>query len=179
MKWEILDSEYVFRSPWITVRKDRVRMPSGVEIPDFYVSEFPDWVNVIAITKDHQFIIEEQYRHGIQRVCYELCAGEIKPGEDPLEAARRELLEETGFAGGTWKHIGDYAPNASGANNICHTFLAEDVERVSGQQLESTEEIIVHLYSAQKVREILEKGLIPEGVMAAPLWEYFANNNNQ
>lgn len=56
-------------------------MPSGLEIPDFYVEELPDWVNVIAITKDGLFVIEEQYRHGIQKVCFELPAGELEPGE--------------------------------------------------------------------------------------------------
>lgn len=175
MNWEILDSEYAFKCPWINVRKDHVRMPSGVEIPDFYVSELPDWVNVIAITKDNKFVIEEQYRHGIRQVCYELCAGEVKQGEDPLAAAQRELLEETGYAGGEWSYVGSYAPNASGADNFCHSFMAIGVEKQKEQQLEKTEDIIVHLMTEHELKDILSNNQIPEGVMAAPLWKYFAN----
>jgi 8-oxo-dGTP pyrophosphatase MutT (NUDIX family) len=175
MNWIILDSEYAFKCPWINVRKDHVRMPSGVEIPDFYVSELPDWVNVIAITKDNRFVVEEQYRHGIGQVCFELCAGEVKQDEDPLLAAKRELQEETGYAGGEWSYVGTYAPNASGANNFCHSFLAMGVEKQKEQQLERTEEIKVHLVTEQELKGLLMKNQIPEGVMAAPLWKYFAN----
>lgn len=175
MNWKILDSTYSFKCPWINVRKDHVRMPSGVEIPDFYVSELPDWVNIIAITKEGQFVIEEQYRHGIQKVCYEICAGVVEPGEDTLVAAKRELLEETGYAGGQWSYLGSYAINASGANNVCHSYLAEGVEKQTDQQLEATEDIKVHLLSEKEVRTLLDNNQIPEGVMAAPLWKYYAN----
>lgn len=176
MNWRIIDSEYVFKSPWISVRKDHVKMPTGVDIPDFYVSELTDWVNIIAVTRDNKFVIEEQYRHGIQRICYELPAGDIAPGEDPLIAARRELREETGYSGGNWTYIGNYAPNASGANNVCHSFLALGVELMFDRRLESTEDIKVHLFSESEVKMFLENGLILEGVMVAPLWKYFANN---
>ena len=175
MNWEIIDSEYAFKCPWINVRKDHVRMPSGVEIPDFYVSELPDWVNVIAITKDNLYIIEEQYRHGIKQVCFELCAGEIDRGEDPLLAAKRELLEETGFEGGTWKYLGAYVPNASGATSTCHSYLATGVEKIQHQTLEATEDIKVHLVSKEELMTLLLNNQIPEGVMAAPLWRHFAN----
>lgn len=177
--WEIIDSEYAFKCPWINVRRDRVRMPTGVEIPDFYVSELPDWVNVIAITKDGRFVIEEQYRHGIQRVCFELCAGDVDRGEEPLAAARRELLEETGYSGGAWTYLGAFAPNASGADNICHSFLAEGVEKMADQHLEKTEDISVRLISEKEMMKLLQNDQIPEGVMAAPLWKYFANKNNR
>ena len=68
-------------------------MPSGVEMEDYYVLEYPDWINVLAITTEGKFVIERQYRHGTQSVDYEICAGTLEKGEDPLEAAKRELLE--------------------------------------------------------------------------------------
>ena len=63
-KWKILKSEYLFRRPWLTVRRDCVELPDGRQNPEFYILEYPDWVNVIAITDDGQFVMERQYRHG-------------------------------------------------------------------------------------------------------------------
>lgn len=105
MKWEIIGSDYLLKTKWLTVRKDHVRMPSGQEMDDYYVLEYPDWINVIAITKEGKFVIERQYRHGTQSIDYELCAGTIEKGESPLGAAQRELLEETGYAGGEWEPV--------------------------------------------------------------------------
>lgn len=90
MKWEIIGSDYLLKTKWLTVRKDHVRMPSGQEMDDYYVLEYPDWINVIAITKEGKFVIERQYRHGTQSIDYELCAGTIEKGESPLGAAQRE-----------------------------------------------------------------------------------------
>ena len=100
MKWTILSSKYLIKNKWLTVRQDHVRMPSGVEMDDYFVLDYPDWINVIAITKEGKFVIERQYRHGTQSIDYEICAGTLENGEDPLEAAKRELLEETGYIGG-------------------------------------------------------------------------------
>ena len=96
-KWDIINSEYLFRRPWLTVRHDQVRLPDGRINPEFYVLEYPDWVNVTAITKDGRFLMERQYRHGIQLTCYEICAGVCEKGETPLESIKRELYEETGY----------------------------------------------------------------------------------
>ena len=104
-KWELVSSEYLFRRPWLTARRDVVRLPNGTEIPEFYVLEYPDWVNIIAVTADGEFVMIRQYRHGIDQTRYELVAGCVDPGEDPLTAAKRELYEETGFGGGEWRKI--------------------------------------------------------------------------
>lgn len=174
MSWEIIDSTYPFVCNWLKVRKDHVRMPSGLEIPDFYVEELPDWVNIIAITKDGKYILEEQYRHGIQQVCFELPAGVIEKGEMPIDAAKRELAEETGYSGGEWMSFGLYAPNCSGSNNFCYSFIAVGVEKTSEPQIEPTEDIKIHLVSKEKLKSYLHNNKIIEGVMQAPLWRYFA-----
>lgn len=174
MKWKILHSDYLIRNQWLTVRKDYVRQPSGCELEDFYVMEYPDWVNVIAITEDGKFIIEEQYRHGLQRVNFELCAGCIEEGEEPLDAAKRELLEETGFGGGEWKEFMVSAPNPNSMSNICHTFLATGVTQVSEPHREKTEDIRVHLKTKEEVKGLLEEGKIIEGIMMAPLYKYLS-----
>ena len=174
MNWQILKSTYLFECPWLKVRKDHVQMPSGLEIPDFYVEELPDWVNVIAITKDGYFVIEEQYRHGIQKVCFELPAGELESGEEPLQAIKRELEEETGYTGGEWVPLGTYAPNASGCNNTCHSFLAIGVEKTVEPKREPTEDIKLHLVTREEIKGMLLDGRIAEGVMQAPLWRYLA-----
>lgn len=172
MKWQILHSDYLIRNCWLTVRKDHLRQPSGCEMEDFYVMEYPDWVNVIAITEDDRFIIEEQYRHGLQRVNFELCAGCVEQGESPLEAAKRELLEETGFGGGEWEKFMVSAPNPNSMSNVCHTFLAKSVKQVSEPHREQTEDIKVHLLTLDELSEVLNEGKIIEGIMQAPLYKY-------
>ena len=102
--WKVLRSEYIAREPWFTARRDEVQLPNGNVIPAYYVLEYPAWICVIALTKEGGMIMERQYRHGIGRVDYELCAGVVDPTDaSPLEAAKRELLEETGFGNGEWQ----------------------------------------------------------------------------
>ena len=102
-KWKVLRSEYLFRRPWLTVRRERIGLPGGGEIPEYYVLEYPDWVNTIARTCTGEFVFVRQYRRGLDRTCFELCAGVRDPQDaTPEAAARRELLEETGFGGGQW-----------------------------------------------------------------------------
>lgn len=85
--WQMLDSEYLIRRPWLTARRDQVRLPNGAEVSEYYVLEYPDWINVIALTRDGRFLMERQYRHGLQLTCYEICAGVCEAGETPLQSA--------------------------------------------------------------------------------------------
>lgn len=175
-QWTIVESEYLIRRPWLTARRDHVRLPNGAENPEYYVLEYPDWVNVLALTRDGRFLMERQYRHGLQLTCYEICAGVCEAGETPLEAARRELMEETGYGGGTWEPWMDLSANPSTMNNLCHCFLAKDVEPLSEQHLEATEDISLELLTVDEVRTLLKTGQIKQALMAAPLWKYFAVN---
>ncbi len=173
-KWKVLKSEYLIKRPWLTARRDEVELPDGRVNPEHYVLEYPDWINVIAITKDGMFVMVEQYRHGLQDVFTELVAGVIEPGEEPLAAAKRELLEETGYAGGEWKLFSVISQNPSTSTNLTHCFIAKGVEKVAGQNLDSTEDINVQLLSEREVRKMLDTDQIKQALMAAPLWKYFA-----
>ena len=173
-KWLIAESEYLIRRPWLTARRDKVRLPDGRVNPEHYVLEYPDWVNVIAITTEGKFLMVEQYRHGLDDYYVELVAGVSEEGESMLQAAQRELLEETGYAGGEWKLLTVIAQNPSTCNNYTHCFLATNVEKVDSQHLDSTEDISVRLLSEDEVWHMLMADEMKQALMAAPLWKYFA-----
>ena len=120
-KWKILSSEYLVQRPWLTARRDVAELPDGRVNHEYYVLEYPDWVNMIAITKDGLIIMERQYRHALGKTCFELPCGVIEEGETPLEAAKRELLEETGFSGGEWKEWMTLSPNPATSTNLVHS----------------------------------------------------------
>ena len=173
--WKVLTSEYLARKPWFTVRHESIELPDGRLIPDYYVFESPDWVNVIAITKEGKFVFIDQYRHGLGETDYEIPAGVAEPDDaSMLAAAQRELAEETGYGGGQWRELMVVAPNPSTQNNLTYCYLATGVERLGEQHLDATEDIRVHLFSGAEVRELLESGRIRQALMAAPLWRYAA-----
>lgn len=176
-RWKIIQSKYLHHEPWLTVRKDHVELPTGAQIPAYYVLEYPDWVNTIAITKDKKFVFVRQYRHALGETRFELCAGvRDKEGESPMDAAKRELMEETGYGDGRWTEYMQLSPNASTHTNLTYCFLAEDVEKVTHQALEDSEDLTVHLLSLEEVKALLHAGEIRQSLMAAPLWKYMAES---
>jgi len=170
--WDVLESIYLHRRPWLTMRQDKVKLASGRTIDDYYVQEFPAWVNVLAITGEHEAVLIRQYRHGLGRVSYELPAGVHETGESLLEAAQRELLEETGYSGGTWSPLMELSPNPAIQNNISYSFLAEGVSLSATQQLDPTEEITVHLIPIDHLRTIIFSGEMIQALHTAPVLKY-------
>ncbi len=174
MKWKVLGTEYLFTRPWLTVRRDKVQLPNGKIHPEYYVLEYPMWINVIALTKDGKFVMVKQYRHGLGIVATELCAGVAEPGETPLQAAQRELLEETGFGGGDWELNMVISANPGSQNNLSYSFIAKGVERISGQHLDETEDVRVEILTEDEVYDMLVRDELKQSLMVAPLWKYFA-----
>ncbi len=175
--WKIISSDNILRiGPWLSVRQECVELPNGNQIPTWFVLEFPNWINVIAITKDGKMVMENQYRHALGETHYELVAGVIDPGETPLQAAQRELSEETGYEGGEWSLFMTLSPNPTNHNNLSYTFLATGVEKVHEQHQEPTEDIHVDVMDPEQVLEMLRDGEIIQALHAAPLWRYFAEH---
>ena len=171
--WKILESKYYVRRPWMTCRKDRVEYPDGRINEEYWVLEYPEWVNVIAITKDGQMVMERQYRHGAGLTAYELPCGVVESGEDPLDAAKRELEEETGYGGGRWSKLMELYPNPGSQTNVSHSYLALDVEKIGDQHLDSTEELEVYLLDQDYVKELVLNNQIVQALMVGPLYKFF------
>ncbi|MDD3155434.1 MAG: NUDIX hydrolase [Victivallaceae bacterium] len=178
--WNVLKSEYLFRRPWLTVRREELELPNGNRIPEFYVLEYPEWVNVIAMTEAGEFVLVRQYRHGLGRISLELPAGVCEKTDlSPLEGARRELAEETGYGGGDWREYMVLSANPSTQNNLTHTFLALGVRKVEEPHLDAGEALTVELYSEAELFELLKEGQMIQSLMAALLWKYLFEHQSE
>ncbi len=173
MRWEKLSSEYLIERWWMNLRQDHVRLPNGHELEEYHVLEYPDWVCVVCVTDDDQIVLVEQYRYGIDAVTLELPGGVIDVGEDPGDAARRELLEETGYAAGTLTLVGKLAPDPTRHTNWAWIFFTAGARRTGKQKLDAGESLNVRLMPVEKVLEAADDGLITHGMHLAGL--YWAN----
>ncbi|MCY1075626.1 NUDIX hydrolase [Archangium lansingense] len=149
------------------VRQDVVADPrTGHECPRV-VLEGPDWVNVIAVTKDDQLVLVRQYRFGTEAATLEVPGGMVDPGEDPATAAARELEEETGYVPGRVVRLGQVHPNPAIQGNLCHSYLALDCVKMHEGKQEAGEDITVELHPRSTVPQLLRSGAITHSLVVA------------
>lgn len=131
-----------------------------------------DWVNILAFTPSNQAVLIRQYRHGSGTVVTEIPGGMVDEGERPLNAAQRELREETGFTARTWVHLGTTQPNPAIQNNYCHMFLALDAEQTSPKALDDNEVIDTFTVPIEKLPSLVYEGEIRHALILA-CFNYF------
>jgi ADP-ribose pyrophosphatase len=145
--WKILESYHLHKN----VRIDKCELPNGMLI-DGFVLEYGDWATIFALTKEQEVVLVRQYRHGLQKVLLELPGGAMDArDESPLQAARRELLEETGYTSDTFIQIGCISPNPANQTNLIYSFLALNAVKTGSQALDETEDIEVVLKPLDEV----------------------------
>ena len=164
LNWKLLSSEYLFKDNWATLRADTCEMPNGNIIKPYYVLEYPDWVNVVAITESNEVILVKQYRHAAGEVQLEIPGGCIDNNESPEAAVRRELLEETGYAFDKFELLSILYANPATGNNKTHCFLATGGKKIQEQSLDHGEDIIVELVSIEKLKELLLENQIGQAL---------------
>ncbi len=143
--WQVLSSEYLVKRRWLNLRVDRVQTARGLVLPEYHVIETSDWVCVVPITADDEYLMVRQYRHGVRRTTLEFPAGALDPGEQPLEAAKRELQEETGYEAEHWQHLLSVHPETTRHGHQAHLFLARGARQVAPQALDESEDVEVCL----------------------------------
>ena len=157
--WQTLQSKDVFvASPWIRVATQKIRLPNGRVVEDYHQIELGDFAIVYAKATDGRIIVERQYKHGIGRVTLVLPAGMIEPGEPPLKAAQRELLEETGYSAETWTFLGKFAVNGNYGCGNAHIFMAQGAHPVAEPQSGDLEDIEIILMKPSELVESIKDG---------------------
>ena len=141
-KWKIESSENVYSNKWFNVKKNEAVLPTGVMIDDYYVIENKDAVMIVATDCENRIVLKEEYRLPVNLVLCELPAGAIEHKDSsPLEAAKRELLEETGYSSDNWIYLGETFDCPERCTAKLHLFWAKDAYRISNQKLDETEDL--------------------------------------
>lgn len=172
--WTVLQSKNIIHRPHLDAYCEQVSLPNGKVFDEFYHLHFEPVVCVVAETEAGQLIMERQYRHAVNEVLTEIPAGIVEKGEDPLEAAQRELMEETGFGGGTWTPLGEEYAQGGVQDNKMYSFYAKGVKPTSQRHLDVSEDIAVHLIDKAEVLGMLINGDIRQAPISPALWKYFA-----
>lgn len=158
--WKTIETESLVESYHVSVKKNKVKLPDGAVIDDFYTVTIPDAAMVAAIMADGMILLKTEFRYAIGEEVIECPAGMMEIGEEPLAAAKRELLEETGYTSTEWTYLGSTLESTSKLTNRMHLFLATDCRQEGDQHLDPNEHIDVMAVSLETAVEMVMSGII-------------------
>jgi 8-oxo-dGTP pyrophosphatase MutT (NUDIX family) len=154
---------------WLELSEQRVQVANGNVIERFHLIKSPDWASVVCVTSASELVLVRQYRHGIAQPSLELPAGVIEAHETPEQAARRELLEETGFESDDWAHIQSVATEPARHTTRAHFYCARHARRLQAPRLEATEVLDTVLVPLSELERLATDGSIVHGVHVGAL----------
>lgn len=167
--WIVEKEEVAFKHPFMEVKLQQLRLPDGRIIPDWPIINIRDYINVVAVNGAGKILIIEGYKHGIGRSSWQIVGGYIDAGEDPLTAAKRELMEETGLATDDWTPLGSFIVDANRRAAQATFFLATNCQQVAEPDNEDLEEYSLHWQGKDEVMMALKDGRIQSLGYATPL----------
>jgi ADP-ribose pyrophosphatase len=177
--WTLLNSKVLQSCRVFTMKIERYLSPRTGQEHDFCLIDSPDWVNVIPLTAEGEVVLVKQYRFGTKEFSLEIPGGMLDPGDTPAEAASRELLEETGYAGDEPVLLGKVHPNPAIHTNRCYTYLIQNVTYQRLPEQDSTEDIEVQKVSLAEIPRLIREGKITHALVIAGFFWYFSNTGSQ
>jgi 8-oxo-dGTP pyrophosphatase MutT (NUDIX family) len=165
--WRVLERTPLLERTYRRVTQDRVRLDDGREIDDFCLFHSPDWAAVLCVTEDGRIALVRQYRYGLGGISWELPAGALEPGEDALAGARRELLEETGYAAEAWQPLLTASIDPARQSSRAPLFFALACRRVAKPALDATEELETVLLTRDELLALIDRGELQHGIHLA------------
>jgi ADP-ribose pyrophosphatase len=170
LKWQKLASKYLVKEKWATLRVDTCKLQNGTIKDDYYVLEYPNWVNAVALTKTNKMILVRQYRFAADIISLEIPGGVIDEGETPEAAIVRELQEETGYSFESCELVATLYPNPATATNKTFTYLLKGGTKTHAQHLDEHEILNVEEYSIEEVKQLLNENKIDQALHVAGLF---------
>lgn len=178
--------------PWVTTNEKpkyttnifkllsrEMKLESENHSATFSILEAPDWINVIPMTPEGDLVLVEQYRYGVERPTLELPGGMVDAGENPLDTAKRELLEETGYEGEEWISLGKVSSNPAILTNYTHTYVVKNCKKIREQQLDGNERINVHLLPETDFLELIHRDQVHHSLVVAAMAKYLIWKNKK
>lgn len=172
-KWRVIASSYVVESPFLRLRKDTLELPGGTIIDDYYVREGRGFSVIFALTPQNEVVLVRQFKYGVGRIMLELPCGFVDEGEAPLEAAVRELAEETGYVADSMDFVRTFVPEPTNSTMLMHLFVARDARPDGQQKLDVTEQIEIDVVTLDELRDHLRSGRIESATQVAAIYTMF------
>lgn len=176
--WRRVESKEIADCRVFKVREDFCERDSDASKASFFVIENPDWVNVIALTETDEIVLIEQFRHGIEDVILEIPGGMIDEDERPETAARRELLEETGYVSDEFVLLGKSRPNPAIQDNWIYHFAAFNCEKKEEVHFDEHENVVTKLVPVADVKKLIRSGAITHSLVLTAFYLIDSHNEN-
>ncbi len=158
-QWKTLSrKEILNHSKYLSVENHEVQLPDGRVIPDWPWVITPDYINVVAVTAKGEFICFRQVKYAVEGTSLAPVGGYLEPGEEPLAAARRELLEETGYEAAEWSSLGTFSVGANRGFSVANFYLAQNARKVTKADADDLEEQELLLLNRAEMETALDAG---------------------